>query len=138
MRVEPYLNFDGRCEEAIEFYKKEIGAKVNMLMRHKDNPEPPTKDCGMPPGIENKIMHASLTIGDSIVMLSDGHAKNQPKFEGVSLAMAVANDADAKKLFDGLSKGGKVTMPLGKTFFSSSFGMLADKFGIAWMIMVQA
>ena len=137
MRVTSYLNFDGRCEEAIEFYKKEVGATVSMLMRFKDNPQPPTKDCGVPPGMENKIMHSSLTIGDSMVMLSDGHAKNQPKFEGVSLAMATATDADAKRIFEGLSQGGKVTMPMTKTFFSSNFGMLVDKFGISWMVMVR-
>ena len=133
MKVEPYLYFDGRCEEAIEFYKRVMGAEVLMMMRFKDSPQP-----GMlPPGGENKVMHATLQIGGSKVLASDGECGGRPKFEGVSLAISVANDAQAQKLFAALSEGGKVQMPLSKTFFSSSFGMVADRFGVSWMVVVE-
>ena len=136
MRVEPYLFFDGRCDEAIEFYKKQLGAKVNMLMRYKDAPPAPSGGS-IAPGTENKVMHGSLQIGDSTVLVSDGHCKNQPKFDGFALTLHAANDADAKRLFEALSNGGKVTMPMNKTFFASSFGMLTDRFGVMWMVIVQ-
>jgi PhnB protein len=135
MRVEPYLTFDGRCEEAIEFYKSALGAEVTMLMRFKDSPEshPP----GMvPPGAENKVMHASLRIGDSTVMASDGRCLGRPNFDGISLSLSVSNDAQAERLFAALANGGKVSMPLAKTFFSSRFGMVSDRFGVSWMIIV--
>ena len=131
MRIEPYVIFDGRCEEAIEFYKKQLGAKVNMLSRFKDNPQPPE------PGTENKVMHGSLQIGDSTVLMSDGHCQNQPKFDGFALTLHAANDAEAERLFEALSSGGKVTMPMNKTFYASSFGMLTDRFGVMWMVIVQ-
>ena len=136
MRVEPYLNFDGRCEEAIQFYKTAVGAEVTMLMRFKDSPEPPA--VGMcPPGSENKIMHASLKIGDSNVMASDCHGQGNPEFKGISLSITAANDAQAERVFAALSSGGKVTMPMTKTFFSSRFGVATDRFGVTWMIVVE-
>ena len=135
MQVQPYLFFDGRCEEAIEFYRKAIGAQVNMLMRFKDSPQPPQPgECG--PGNENKVMHANFRVGDSMILASDGRCTGQPKFDGFSLSLTVSNDADAKRFFTALSEGGKVTQPLTKTFFSSSFGMLADRFGVNWMVYV--
>jgi PhnB protein len=138
MRVEPYLNFDGRCEEAIEFYKSAVGAKVQMLMRFKDAPEHRKEGCGVPPpGTENKVMHASLTIGSSNVMCTDGQNQGKEKFSGISLSMSAANDAEAQHAFTALSAGGNVMMPLGKTFFSSNFGMVQDKFGVVWMIVVM-
>ena len=135
MQVQPYLFFDGRCEEAIEFYKKALGAKVEMLMRFKDSPEPAPP--GMhPPGSENKVMHATLRIGETTVMASDGHCNGKPSFQGFSLSVTAANDAEAERLFAALGNGGQVQMPLAKTFFSSRFGMVADRFGVGWMVIV--
>ena len=136
MNVQPYLFFDGRCEEAIEFYRKALGAEVSMLMRYKDSPEPPQP--GMtPPGSENKNMHASLRIGDTTLMASDGHCQGKPNFDGFSLTVNAADEAEARRLFAALSDGGQVRMPLTKTFFSPSFGMLADRFGVGWMVIVD-
>ncbi|HEY2619153.1 MAG TPA: VOC family protein [Acetobacteraceae bacterium] len=136
MQVQPYLFFDGRCEEAIEFYRRTLGAQVGMMMRFKDSPEPCPEGM-LPPGSENKVMHASLQIGDTLVMASDGNAKGAPSFQGFSLSLDAADDAEAKRLFDALSDGGQVQMPLGKTFFASSFGMVADRFGVSWMVIRQ-
>jgi len=136
MRVEPYLFFDGRCEEAIEFYKSAVGAEVTMLMRFKDSPEPHPPGM-LPPGAESKVMHASLRIGDSTVMASDCHCQGKANFEGVSLSITANNDAQAERAFAALSgNGGKVCAPLTKTFFSSKFGMLADRFGVSWIVLV--
>ena len=134
MQVQPYLFFDGRADEAIEFYKKSLGAKVDMLMRWKDSPD--KSMCS--PGNENKVMHASLTIGEARVMASDGRNTGNPKFDGFALSVNAKDDADADRLFNGLSTGGKVVMPLGKTFFSPRFGMTQDKFGVNWMVLVQS
>src|SRR3954469_24371593 len=135
MRMEPYLFFDGRCEEAIEFYKANLGAEVQMMMRFKDSPQPPQGgDCGNVPA--DKIMHATLRIGDAVVMASDGHCNGQPKFDGFSLSFSARNDAEAQRVFNSLATGGKVNMPLTKTFFSSSFGMVNDRFGVPWMVIV--
>ena len=135
MQVQPYLFFDGRCEEAVEFYKKALGAKVEMLMRFKDSPEPPQAEMH-PPGSENKVLHASLRIGDTTVMASDGHCQGKPSFQGFSLSVTAANDAEAERLFTALADRGQVQMPLTKTFFSSRFGMVADRFGVSWMVIV--
>jgi PhnB protein len=135
MQVEPYLFFDGRCDEAIEFYRRALGAEVVALMRYRESPEPPPPGM-IPPGSENKIMHANLRIGDTNVMASDGHCQGQPSFQGFSLSLSVANDAEAERLFAALAEGGQVQMPLDKTFFSSRFGMVADRFGVPWMIVV--
>jgi PhnB protein len=132
MLVQPYLSFEGRAEEAIEFYKKAVGAKVTMMMRNKESPEQPP---GMPPNSGDKIMHCTMTIGDSVVMATDGMMSGNPKFGGISLTINADSDAEAKKLFNNLAAGGQVTMPLNKTFFASSFGMLADKFGVHWMVI---
>jgi PhnB protein len=135
MQVQPYLFFDGRCEEAIEFYRKALGAEVTMLMRFKDSPEP--HEPGMiPPGSENKVMHASFTIGDTTVMASDGQCMGNASFQGFSLSITAPDDATAEKLFAALADGGKVQMPMAKTFFSSRFGMVADRFGVGWMVIV--
>lgn len=133
MQVQPYLFFDGRCEEAIEFYKKTVGAQVDMLMRFKESPDP----VHAGPGSENKVMHASIKIGESRVMASDGHNKGAPKFEGFSLSLDAKDEADADRLFNGLSAGGKVTLAPTKTFFSPRFAMCTDKFGVGWMIIVE-
>jgi PhnB protein len=132
MQLQPYLFFDGRCEEAIEFYKKAVGADVTMLMRFKDSPEPPM----VPPGSEEKVMHARIRIGEGVVLMSDGRCGGAPKFDGFGLSLTVKTDAEAEKLFKALGEGGQVQMPLTKTFFSSRFGMVADRFGVSWMVYV--
>ncbi|HEY7311825.1 MAG TPA: VOC family protein [Gemmataceae bacterium] len=137
MQVQPYLNFDGRCEEAIEFYRRTLGAEVMMLMRFKDSPEPAAPGM-VPPGAENKVMHASFRIGDSTLMASDCHCKGQPSFQGFSLSLTVPNEAQAERLFASLADGGQVQMPLTKTFFSARFGVVADRFGVSWMIYVAS
>lgn len=136
MQVQPYLFFDGRCEEAIEFYRKALGAEVGMLMRFKDSPEPCPEGM-VPPGAENKVMHAALRVGDTTVMASDGRCTGAPQFQGFSLSLDAKDDVDAKRLFDALSDGGQVQMPLGETFFASSFGVVADKFGVPWMVIAE-
>jgi PhnB protein len=135
MRVETYLFFDGRCEEAIEFYKKVLGAEVTMLMRFKDSPEPPQPGM-IPPGSENKIMHVSFRVGDSTVMASDGRCTGQANFQGFSLSLTVANEAEADRKFAALAEGGQVQMPMAKTFWSPRFGMVTDRFGLGWMVSV--
>ena len=135
MRVETYLFFDGRCEEAIEFYRKVLGAEVTMLMRFKDSPEPPQPGM-IPPGSENKIMHVSFRIGDTTVMASDGRCTGQANFQGFSLSLTVANEAEADRKFAALAEGGQVQMPLAKTFWSPRFGMVTDRFGLGWMVTV--
>ena len=135
MQVQPYLFFDGRCEEALEFYRTALGAEVTMLMRFKDSPEPLSP--GMcPPGSDDKVMHASFHIGETMLMASDGRAQGKPVFQGFSLSLAVPDDAEALRLFTALSDGGQVQMPLAKTFYASSFGMVADRFGVSWMVIV--
>ena len=136
MSIEPYLFFDGRCEEAIEFYKKAIGAEVTALMRFKDSPMPPQQP--MPAGYENKVMHAGIRIGTSTVMASDGDCGGKQKFDGFALTLNAKDGAEANRLFKALSEGGQVSMPLGKTFFSEAFGMLQDRFGMNWMVIVPA
>jgi PhnB protein len=135
MIVQPYLFFDGRCEEAVEFYKKALGAEVTMLMRYKDSPDPPPPGM-VAPGSENKVMHTSFRIGETTVMASDGQCQGRPNFQGFSLSLTVPNKAEAERLFAALADGGQVQMPLTKTFFSSRFGMVADRFGVPWMIVV--
>jgi PhnB protein len=136
MLVQPYLFFDGRCEEALEFYRRAVGARIEMMMRFKDAPEKPPAGT-LPPGSENKVMHSSFRIGDSVVMASDGHCAQQAHFQGFSLSITVKSDAEADRVFAALADGGQVRMPLTKTFFSSKFGMLADRFGVGWMVVVE-
>jgi PhnB protein len=132
MHVQPYLFFDGRCEEAVEFYRKALGAEITMLMRFKESP-----DTGMcPSGAGDKVMHMSFRIGDTTLLASDGRCTGQPNFQGFSLSLTAPNDSEAERLFNSLADGGQVQMPLTKTFFSSRFGMVADRFGVPWMIVV--
>jgi PhnB protein len=137
MQVQPYLFFDGRCEEALEFYRKALGAEVTMLMRYKESPDAPPPGM-VPPGSENKVMHSSFRIGNSTLLASDGSCQGKPSFQGVTLSLTVSSDAEADRLFGALAEGGQVQMPLMKTFFSSRFGMVADRFGVSWMIVVMA
>src|SRR5215469_14923631 len=129
MQVQSYLHFNGCCEEAIEFYRRVLGAEVSFLMRFKDSPEP----AMAPPGSENKVMHATFHIGGATVMASDC---GPPKLEGFSLSITVPAEDQAQRLFAALSEGGQVSMPLAKTFFSPGFGMLTDRFGVPWMVHV--
>ena len=132
--VRPYLFFGGRCEEALEFYKSTVGAEVEMLMRFNESPEPPPPGM-VPDGFESKIMHATFRIGESTIMASDGCGQ-ESKFEGFSLAISAADEPKVRQMFESLAAGGTVTMPLEKTFWSSLYGMLTDRFGISWMVMV--
>jgi len=133
MQVQPYLFFDGRAAEALDFYKQAIGASVKMMMRWKDSPD----QSMCTPAKADKIMHAQFEAGDTTIMASDGRNSGTPKFDGFALSIVANTEAEADKLFGALGDGGQVTMPLGKTFFSKRFGMLADKFGVHWMIPVQ-
>jgi len=135
MHIEPYLFFEGRCEEAAAFYRDVLGAEVTMMMRYKDSPDPVPPGM-IPPGAEDKVMHMSLRIGDSTVLASDGNCTGEPGFQGVTLSLTVADPAEAERVFVALADGGQVRMPLGRTFFSPSFGMLADRFGVGWMVYV--
>jgi PhnB protein len=132
MQVQPYLSFEGRCEEAARFYQRALGAEITALMRFKDAPDP----AMAPPGAAEKVMHMSLRIGDSEIMASDGRCTGKPGFQGISLSLTPASDADAKQRFAALADGGQVQMPLAATFFASSFGMVADRFGVTWMVYV--
>lgn len=133
MKVQAYITFDGRCEEALEFYKKSIGAEVTSLMRWKESQD---KDMKGPPGYEEKIMNAAFRIGETELMADDGMGDKATEFKGMTLAIEVADDAEAKRVFTALGEGGNVSMPLMKTFWTSSFGMLTDKFGVPWMVNV--
>ena len=132
--VQAYLFFDGRCEEALEFYRQALGAQVEMLMHFKDSPDP----VGCPSASGEKVMHASVRIGGTTVMASDGRCEGKPTFQGFALSLSVATEAEADRRFAALAKGGQVQMPLAKTFFSPRFGMVADRFGVMWMIVVPA
>jgi PhnB protein len=131
MQIEPYLFFEGRTEEALEFYRSKLGAKVEFLMRYKDNPDPKYN----PPNSGEKVMHSCFRIGDTQVMASDGNCSGKPSFQGFSLTFNAADEADARRRFNALAEGGQVNLPLSETFFAKSFGMVADRFGLNWMVM---
>lgn len=133
MRVQPYLFFEGRCQEAIDFYQQAVGAKPEMRMTYAQSPVPTSQ----PPGSADKIMHAALRIGDTTVFMSDGRCGGTPSFQGFALSLTLHDDAEASRAFNTLAEGGSVTMPIEATFFASSFGMLTDRFGVMWMVMVQ-
>ena len=137
MLVQPYVFFDGRCEEALEFYRNVLGAEITMLMRFRDAPDRPPPGM-LAPGADGKIMHASFRIGDAEVLASDGRCFGKPEFRGFSLSLTVASEAEAERAFAALAEGGEVQMPLGKTFFATRFGMVADRFGVPWMVIVGA
>jgi PhnB protein len=134
--IQTYLMFEGRCEEAIEFYKQALGAEVQMLMRYKDSPEPPP-GCDSPQNDE-KVMHAELRVGDTLLMASDGRCSGSPAFQGFSLSIPATDVGEAEQYFAALADGGQVIMPLAKTFWSPAFGMLTDRFGVPWMVNVLA
>jgi PhnB protein len=135
MLIQAYLFFDGRCEEALAFYQRALGAELLMMMRFKESPEAPPPGA-VPAGSENKVMHAALRIGDTTVMASDGRCQGKPSFQGFALSITVENEAQADRTFAALADGGQVQMPLGKTFFSPRFGVVTDRFGVSWMVLV--
>jgi len=134
MQIQPYLFFDGRCDEALAFYQKALGAKFEMLMRFKENPSP----AANPPGSDDKVMHSCIRIGDAAVMASDGNCAGKPSFQGFSLSLTAKDVPEARRLFAALGEGGQVQMPFAQTFFSPGFGMVADRFGVSWMVIVAA
>lgn len=134
--VQTYLFFNGNCEQAVEFYRRALGADVQMMMRYKESPEAPPPGA-VPPDWDHKVMHVSFRVGQTVVMASDG-CMNQPGFGGFSLSLTMPTEAEAKKAFAALAEGGQVGMPLGKTFWSPCFGMLTDRFGIGWMVTVPS
>lgn len=136
MHIKPYLFFDGHCEEALDFYKAAVGAEVTTLMRFKENPDEEGKKM-IPPGGEDKVMHAEFKVGDTVVMASDGNCTGSPTFSGFGLSLIVSGDAEAERLFQALGDGGQVVMPMGPTFFASRFGMVADRFGVMWMVITE-
>lgn len=131
MYVQPYLIFNGRTQEALDFYQMAVGAKVESLMRFSEAPD----QSQIKPESKNKVMHASFKIGDTVVLISDGRNQGNPKFDGFALTIQCKDAAEAGKYFTALSEGGQVEMPLDKTFFAKSFGMLKDKFGVHWMVI---
>ncbi|BAN25730.1 VOC family protein [Caballeronia insecticola] len=142
MQVQPYLFFEGRCEEAITFYRENLGAQVVMMMRFKDNPDAgkqggseAASGCSLPAGSEEKIMHVAFTVGESMLMGSDGMCSGKPEFKGVSLSLTASDEQQAEKYFGALSNGGQVQMPMTQTFFAKRFGMVTDKFGVTWMVL---
>jgi PhnB protein len=136
MNVQPYLFFNGRCEEAIEFYRSALGAKDVRVMRFKEAP-PEARQGMFPPGAENKVMHADFRVGDTHILASDGECKGDLEFKGFSLTIAVDGTAEAERVFGAIGNGGQVVMPLTKTFFSAAFGMARDRFGVHWMVIVD-
>lgn len=136
MRIEPYLFFDGRAEEALHFYERALGGKVEVKMRYADSPEPVPPEH-MPPGGPQKLLHASLLVGEGRLMLSDGVPLEGGGFRGFSLSLRYPAEPEARRAFEALAQGGRVVMPIGPTFFSPCFGMLFDRFGVEWMVMVE-
>ncbi|MCW1922123.1 VOC family protein [Luteolibacter arcticus] len=137
MIVQPYLFFDGRCQEALTFYQENLGAQVVMAMRFKDSPVPANCGPGGNAPDPEKIMHASFKIGESLIMASDGNCEGKTKFDGFSLSISVKEKAEAERIFGVLSDGGQVCAPMVETFFSPAFGMLIDRFGVSWMVLVD-
>jgi len=135
MSLDAYLFFPGNCEQAVRFYERALGAEVESLMRMSDSPEPPPPECAGMPG--DAVMHASLRVGDRRLMASDTPPGDGAAFKGFSLSLTAPDQAAAHRLFNALAEGGQVQMPLGKTFWTSCFGMLTDRFGVGWMISVE-
>jgi PhnB protein len=136
MPIEPYLFFEGRCDEALAFYRRALGAEVTSLMRNRESPEP-HQPGALPPGSEDKVLHAVVRIGDSTLMVSDGRCSGKPVFQGFALTINAPDTAGADRMFAALADGGQVQMPLAKTFFAPRFGMVTDRFGMLWMILVM-
>lgn len=136
MAIEPYLFFNGRCEEALRFYEHAFEAKIETVARFRESPVPFARE--LPDGWAEKVMHASFLVDDARVMVSDGNTDEPPQFRGFALNVNFASEVEAKRAFERLSDGGRVDMPLGPTFYSPCFGMVKDRFGVQWMVMVPA
>jgi PhnB protein len=132
MQIQPYVFFEGRCQEALDFYRRALGAEVTALMRYKESPDQTMVQAGT----EDKVMHASFRVGDTTVFASDGRCSGQPNFQGFALSLTAPNAAEAERLFTALIDGGQTIMPLTATFFSPRFGMTTDRFGVSWMVYV--
>lgn len=137
MHVQPYLFFEGRCDEALDFYQRTLGAEVRTRMRFKDSPDP-CPEGAIPPGAEDKVMHAEFQVGDSVLFASDGCCSGTANIQGFGLSLTVKDEAEADRVYAALGDGGRVVMPIGKTFFSRRFGMVADRFGVTWMVIAPA
>lgn len=135
MRVEPYLIFAGRCDEALAFYQQAVGAVPVMVMRFRESPEPPARP--LPPDWDDKVMHCGFRVGDTLVMASDGMSNETPSYAGVMLSLTADSEAQARRQFAALSEGGSVIMPMGPTFWSACFGMCSDRFGVHWMVGID-
>ena len=130
MHINPYLIFDGRCEEAFRFYEKCFKGKIIAMLTHKGTPA----EAHVPAAWIDKILHARLDIGDQVLMASDAPPGRYEKPAGFSVSLQVKDPAEAERLFNALAEKGEIRMPLEKTFWSPRFGMLVDRFGIPWMI----
>jgi PhnB protein len=133
MKVQPYVFFDGKCEEALEFYKGAVGAKVNALMRFGEAPD----QSQIKPESKNKVMHSAFQIGETEILASDGYCLGAPAFQGFALTIHAADNREAMRLFTAIAEGGKIQMPLEKTFFAAGFGIAVDKFGVSWMVISE-
>lgn len=130
--LDSYLFFDGTCAEAMRFYERTLGGKLEMMMTYGQSPDP--EHC--PPGSKDRIMHASLIVDGRSLMASDTPAGQAGAgMNGFSLSLAYQSADEARRIFDKLADGGKVTMPVSKTFWAEAFGMLTDRFGTPWMVM---
>lgn len=136
MRIEPYLFFHGRSEEAAAFYARALNAELHFAMRFSEAPEAPPPGT-VPPGHEDRIMHAELRIGQTTVMISDGGCRDTASFDGFALAISFPDTAEAARRFEALADGGEITMAFGPSFFSPGFGMLRDRFGVNWTVVTD-
>ena len=130
MRVNPYLTFDGDCEVAFKVYEKVLGGKIVAMMTHKDTPA----EAHVPAEWRDKILHARLVFGDNVLMASDAPPGHREKMQGFSVSLVMKDPAEAERIFNALSDGGTVTMPLAETFWAAKFGMFRDRFGTPWMV----
>ena len=133
MKLHTYLNFGGNCEEAFRFYEKNLGGKIEMMMRYADQPDPKN----VPPGTEKYVLYLNMTIGETQLMGSDVPPERFQPMRSVYLSLAVDSSEEAERIFKLLGEGGEVFMPMEETFFAYRFGMLRDRFGTSWMILHQ-
>lgn len=130
MHFSPYLNFDGHCKEAIEFYAELLGGEIVFMSTFAEAPD----DEDISPGLKDKIMHAQLKIGDQVIMASDASPENYAIPQGIHITIGVDTPEEAERIYEALSEGGSVQMPLEETFWAKRFAMFSDRFGIPWMV----
>ena len=131
MRLNTYLNYGGNCAAAFKFYEEHLGGKIGMMMKHGDLPDP----SKVIPELKDAVLHATITIGETMLMASDVPADRWKPMRSAYLALNLASDTDAERLFALLADGGEVFMPLQETFFASRFAQLRDRFGTSWMLI---